>query len=153
MELLAGAGPDLLAIETIPDLDEAAVLLDLADELAIPAWLSCTVRGDRLRDGRPAVEAFSLADGRDGVIAVGVNCCAPGDVRGAVRSAVAASGKPGIAYPNSGETWDAAARRWIGDAGFDGALPVAWAEAGARFIGGCCRVGPSEIAGIARALG
>jgi homocysteine S-methyltransferase len=61
MELLARAEPDIFALETIPDLDEVAVLLALADELGIPAWLSCTVSGDRLRDGRPAEEAFARA--------------------------------------------------------------------------------------------
>jgi len=153
LELLASAGPDLLAFETIPDLDEVAVLLDLADEFAIPAWLSCTVSGDLLRDGRPAAEAFALAAGHDAIVAVGVNCCAPDDVLPAVRAATAASGKPAIAYPNSGETWDGEARRWIGDPGFDLALTMAWAEAGAGFIGGCCRVGPSAIAAMVRALG
>ena len=153
MELLANAGPDLLALETIPDLDEVSVLLDLADELAIPAWLSCTVSGDRLRDGRPAIDAFALAADHGSLVAVGVNCCAPGDVLSAVRSATAASGKPAIAYPNSGETWDGAARRWIGEPEFDIALTNAWAEAGASFIGGCCRVGPSAIAAMVRALG
>lgn len=152
MELLASAGPDLLAIETIPDLDEAAVLLDLAEELAMPAWLSCTVAGDRLRDGRPAVEAFALAAGRSAVVAVGVNCCAPGDALPAVRSAVAASGAPAVVYPNAGETWDADARRWRGEPGLDAALAVGWADAGAQFIGGCCRVGPDDIAAIARLL-
>ena len=152
VELLASAGPDMLAFETIPDLDEVSVLLDLADEFAIPAWLSCTVSGDRLRDGRPATDAFALAAGHGSIVAVGVNCCAPDDVLPAVRAATAASGKPAIAYPNSGETWDGAARRWIGEPGFDLALPSAWAEAGAHFIGGCCRVGPAAIAALVRAL-
>lgn len=152
VELLASAGPDMLAFETIPDLDEVSVLLDLADEFAIPAWLSCTVSGDRLRDGRPATDAFALAAGHGSIVAVGVNCCAPDDVLPAVRAATAASGKPAIAYPNSGETWDGAARRWKGEPGFDLALPSAWAEAGAHFIGGCCRVGPAAIAAMVRAL-
>jgi homocysteine S-methyltransferase len=153
MELLASAGPDLLALETIPDLDEVAVLLDLVDELGVPAWLSCTIVGDRLRDGRPAADAFALAADRAHIVAVGVNCCAPGDALPAVRSAVEMSGKPAIAYPNSGETWDGAARRWTGEPGFDATLAASWAEAGARFIGGCCRVGPAAIARMARALG
>lgn len=152
MELLASADPDMLALETIPDLDEVSVLLDLADQFAMPAWLSCTISGDRLRDGRPVAEAFALAAEHGCIVAVGVNCCAPGDVLPAVRSAVAASRKPAIAYPNSGETWDAAGRQWAGEPGFDTARATAWAEAGARFIGGCCRVGPATIAGIMRAL-
>ena len=153
MELLASADPDLFAIETIPDLDEVSVLLALADEFAIPAWLSCTVEGDRLRDGRPTADAFALAADHSGIVAVGVNCCALDDVAPAVRSAVAATGKPGIAYPNSGETWDGAARKWVGEPGFDAELALSWAEAGAGFIGGCCRVGPADIQEITAELG
>ena len=152
MELLASAQPDLLALETIPDLDEVSVLLDLVDEFAMPAWLSCTISGDRLRDGHPAAEAFALAAGHGSLVAVGVNCCAPGDVLPAVRSATAASGKPAIAYPNSGETWDGVARRWVGEPGFDMTLPAAWADDGSTFIGGCCRIGPSAIAEMSQAL-
>lgn len=152
IELLASAEPDLLAFETIPDVDEVAVLVDLADEFAIPAWLSCTVSGDRLRDGTAVHEAFALAAGHGSIVAVGVNCCGAADVLPAVRAATAASGKPAIAYPNSGETWDGAARRWVGEAEFDLALTAAWADAGAQFIGGCCRVGPATISAIARVL-
>ncbi|MFE7845191.1 homocysteine S-methyltransferase [Microbacterium sp. NPDC057407] len=152
MELLAGAGPDLLALETIPDLDEVAVLVDLAAELAMPAWLSCTVTGERLRDGRPVSEAFALAADVGCIVAVGINCCAPDDVLPAVRSAVVASGKPAIAYPNSGETWDGLAHEWVGESRLDPALVTSWVDAGARFVGGCCRVGPADIAGIAQAL-
>lgn len=152
MELLVGAGPDLLALETIPDLDEVGVLVELAEEFEVPAWLSCTVAGDLLRDGRPAREAFAMAHERTGIVAVGVNCCAPGDVLAAVRSAVDASGKPAIAYPNSGEVWDGAARRWTGEPGFETVLARAWVDAGARFVGGCCRIGPGAIAEIAAEL-
>ncbi len=153
MELLVSAGPDMLALETIPDLDEVSVLLDLVEELAAPAWLSCTVTGDRLRDGRLAADAFALAADHDRIVAVGVNCCAPGDVLPAVRSAFVTSGKPAVAYPNSGETWDGTARRWIGEPEFDAALTRSCAEAGARFSGGCCRVGPAGLAGIERSVG
>src|SRR5688572_9458779 len=37
LELLAEAGPDLFAVETIPDSDEAEVLVPLLDELGVPA--------------------------------------------------------------------------------------------------------------------
>lgn len=153
LELLAAAGPDMFAFETIPDLDEAEVLVALADEFAIPAWLSFTVSGPHLRDGRSAAEACALAADHDAIVAVGVNCCAPGDVLPAVRSAIEMSGKPAVAYPNSGEIWDGAARRWFGESEFDASLPASWADAGATFIGGCCRVGPASIAAMAQALG
>ncbi len=43
LDVLAAAGPDLIAVETIPDLDEAMVLVDLLDDVGIPAWFSYTV--------------------------------------------------------------------------------------------------------------
>ena len=45
--------PDLLAVETIPDADEAEVLVALLDEVGLPAWFSdsrggtTTTRGNR----------------------------------------------------------------------------------------------------------
>ena len=48
------------------------------------------------------------------LIAVGVNCSAPADVAHAAAVASEVSGKPVVVYPNSGETWDAAARAWTG---------------------------------------
>ncbi len=151
LELLASAAPDLLAVETIPDLDEAEVLVDLLDQLGLPAWLSFSIAGGRTRAGQSLTDAFALAASCDAVVAVGVNCCAPQDVLPAVRLAVAA-GRPAVAYPNRGESWDATARVWSGDAAFDPDLAVAWVAAGARYVGGCCRVGPAEIAEIAGAL-
>ena len=47
LELLASAAPDLLAVETIPDLDEAEVLVRLLDALGLPAWFSYSVSGGR----------------------------------------------------------------------------------------------------------
>ena len=93
-----------------------------------------------------------LAAGRDEVIAVGVNCCTPRDVLPAVELAREATGKPAVAYPNSGERWNAAAHRWEGPAAFSPALAAAWRDSGARLVGGCCRVGPSAITAVRAAL-
>ena len=64
-------------------------------------------------------------------------------------AAAAAAGKPVVVYPNSGETWDAVGRRWTGPAGISPDDVPAWVEAGARLVGGCCRVRPTDIAAIA----
>ncbi|MFJ9540979.1 homocysteine S-methyltransferase [Streptomyces sp. NPDC101225] len=152
LEVLAAAGPDVLALETVPDADEAAALLRAVRGLGVPAWLSYSVAGGRTRAGQPLEEAFALAAGSDEIIAVGVNCCAPEDVGGAVETAVRVTGRPVVVYPNSGETWDAAARAWDGRASFTPDQVTDWRKSGARLIGGCCRVGPEAIADIARAL-
>jgi homocysteine S-methyltransferase len=89
-----------------------------------------------------------MAAGAAEVIAVGVNCTAPAAVGPAVVEA-ARTGKPVVAYPNSGEGWDAVARRWTGSPGIWLDDVPRWVDAGARLIGGCCRVRPADIADIA----
>lgn len=154
MALLAEAGADVLACETVPAAAEAESLLAEAESLGVAVWLSLTtVTGDdgvvRTRRGEPAAEVFGLAAGLDAVVAVGVNCTDPAGVPPAIAAARAA-GKPVVVYPNSGERW--AGGSWAGDPGFRAADVAGWAAAGARLIGGCCRVRPSEIAAVAAAL-
>ncbi|WP_328906377.1 homocysteine S-methyltransferase [Streptomyces sp. NBC_00234] len=149
---LAAAEPDVLALETVPDLDEAEALLRVAGEYGLPVWLSYSVAGDRTRAGQPLAEAFAVAAGNAQVVAVGVNCCEPADADRAVETAAAVTGKPVVVYPNSGERWDARRRAWAGDSTFDAGRVRAWQAAGARLVGGCCRIGPSRIAELAEVL-
>jgi homocysteine S-methyltransferase len=148
LEILAASGPDLLALETIPDVREAEALLIALDGIDVPAWLSYTVSsstvdGVRTRAGQSLAEAGAIARDQPGIIAVGVNCSAPAAAVAAVGVLAVASGKPGVLYPNSGETWDAVARTWRGRS-----RTVDWANA-APLVGGCCRVTPADIAGLA----
>lgn len=157
MEVLAAAGADVLACETIPRLVEVEALLAEIDGLGVPAWLSLTTvttpDGQVLtRRGEDAGEAFAMAASVGAVVAVGVNCTAPDGVERAVRLAAQRSGKPVVAYPNSGERWDGAARRWVGRPGLDAAGAAGWVDAGARLVGGCCRVGPESIAELSATL-
>ncbi|MER8029595.1 homocysteine S-methyltransferase [Streptomyces bauhiniae] len=149
LEVLAEAAPDILALETIPDTDEAEALLHAVRGLGIPAWLSYTIDGDRTRAGQPLEDAFALAADADEITAVGVNCCAPEDVPRAVETAARVTGKPVVAYPNSGETWNARTRSWTNAP----TLTTTFTTTGARLVGGCCRVGPETITAIAHALG
>lgn len=80
LEVLADAGPDVLALETVPDIDEAEALMIVVSGIGIPAWLTYNIDGDRTRAGQPMAEAFALARDVPEVVAVGVNCCAPSDV-------------------------------------------------------------------------
>jgi homocysteine S-methyltransferase len=152
LELLASEEPDLFAVETIPDIDEATVLVGLLDEIGIPAWLSYTIDGERTRAGQPLSEAFAVVAGADVVIATGVNCCAPADVLTAVRTAHDVTGKPGVAYPNSGQVWDSATHTWHGDSSYDLGLVPGWLDAGVAYVGGCCRIGPDDIAALAASV-
>ncbi|MCS0602115.1 homocysteine S-methyltransferase [Streptomyces sp. LP11] len=153
IEALAAGGPDVLALETVPDTEEAGALLRAVRGVGVPAWLSYTVDGPRTRAGQPLEDAFALAADVDEVLAVGVNCCAPADVGPAVEIAARVTGKPVVVYPNSGEVWDAGARAWSGGTTFGVEQVRAWRAAGARLIGGCCRVGPGVVSGIAAGVG
>ncbi len=156
MAALAEAGADVLACETLPAAVEVEAVLAEATALGVPVWLSLTtvVDGDgvaRTRCGERAAEVFAMARGVPEVVAVGVNCTDPAGVPAALAAA-ASAGVPLVAYPNSGEAWDAEARRWTGAAGVDpGAVP-GWVAAGARLVGGCCRVRPADVAALAAVL-
>jgi homocysteine S-methyltransferase len=152
LEVLAEARPDVLALETVPDLDEAEALLTAIRGLGLPAWLTYSIQGGRTRAGQPIADAFALARDVPEVVAVGVNCCAPADVAGAIGLAGQVTGKPVIVYPNSGEGWDAQRRAWAGPPRYSASQPQHWVAAGARIVGGCCRIRPAGIAGIARAV-
>jgi homocysteine S-methyltransferase len=145
---LVEAGADVLACETIPCLAEAEALLLEVAGTGVPCWLSLTCAGERTRAGEPADQAFAMAREVAEVVAVGVNCVDPADVPGLLAMAAAAGGKPGVAYPNRGETWDAQRRAWAGPGRFSPAEVTGWVEAGARLVGGCCRVGPADIAAM-----
>lgn len=152
LELLAGAGPDLFAVETIPDALEAEALVPLLDDIGIPAWFSYSVRDGRTCADQSLAAAYGVLAGSTSIIAAGVNCSAPADIEEAVTAAVAATGLPGVAYPNRGGTWDAITGDWHDhDAPMHELVPR-WIAAGARWIGGCCEVGPADITALAALL-
>jgi homocysteine S-methyltransferase len=151
-EILADAGADVLAVETVPCLAEVQALVDLLDESWATAWLSLSAIDGRTRAGEPIEEAFALAASSSQVIAVGVNCCPAEQVAELTAIAGSVTGKPVVAYPNSGEVWDGVARAWTGDPSFGTAQVRSWIAAGAALIGGCCRVGPEEIEELSAAL-
>jgi homocysteine S-methyltransferase len=148
LAVLADAGPDVLAVETIPSLAEVEALCAELTEIGTPAWLSITCAGTETRAGEPAGEAFAMARDCHPVIAVGVNCTAPDDVAKLLREAASLSGKPVVVYPNSGEVWDAERRRWVGEPAFSAEAVNGWIDDGARLVGGCCRIRPEEIVAV-----
>lgn len=154
--VLASAGADMLACETIPLLDEArALIVLLARHPDASAWISFTsADGIHTSHGEPLSECARLIDPVPNVIAVGVNCLRPEVVGDAIRALRTGTGKAIVVYPNSGEQWDAKSEGWQGarDHRSLAALAPQWVNAGARMIGGCCRIGPREIAELDEAL-
>jgi homocysteine S-methyltransferase len=155
LEVLAATDADVLAIETIPELEEAAALADLVAETpGAAAWVSFSCAdGARLRSGVAIEEAVDAVARRSGIVAVGVNCTAPEHVPELIDRIAATTDLPIVAYPNSGEDWDAGAKAWTGDphAGVDRRSALRWIRHGARLVGGCCRVTPAQIEDLAAA--
>ena len=156
LEALLSARPDLLAIETIPSPGEAVLVLELLESWpAVQTWVTFTCRdGSRVSEGQPVAEAIAAVAGHPQVAAVGFNCVAPTLVDDLLVAAARVTAKPLVVYPNSGERWDATARRWApGEGPFDfGEAATRWRDRGARLIGGCCRTTPETIRAIRKAL-
>ncbi len=154
--ILANGRADLLACETLPNLREAAVLLELLDKTPDRwAWFSFSCRdGHHLCDGTPFAEAVALCAAHHRVAAVGVNCTAPEFITPLMTRARDVTDLPLIAYPNSGEIFDPAGKSWQTGGPrqdlFDAASE--WLSLGVKVIGGCCRVGPAAIAKLRRTL-
>lgn len=156
IEVLANSGADLLAIETIPCLLEIeAILLALVDFPNINAWLSCSCKNEtQLCSGESFAEAAAFIENATQIIAFGVNCSPPSIISSLLKIAKSKTNKPLVAYPNSGEVWNAQKHCWQEN-------PEApnlknnlnnWKTAGAKIIGGCCRTNPETIRNIRKHL-
>jgi homocysteine S-methyltransferase len=147
---LVEAGADLLAFETVPTMREAEVLVGLLDEVDIPAWLSYSCRDGLSTSAGEPIEAAVAVAAHPRIVAVGINCTAPRHLPTLLAAARTATALPLIAYPNGGERWHPASRRWLADDGgaYDPVVVASWAELGATWLGGCCGTGPGEITAL-----
>ena len=149
LEVLADTAPDVFAIETIPTLAEAEIVVEELRRLTdAPAWVSFTCSSASLTCGGDEF-AGAAAAVAPAVMAVGLNCTAPQFVEPLLRSLTV--DLPFVVYPNHGAAWDAEHECWLGPTG--GAeipsLVPSWLSAGARLIGGCCGVGSDGIRALA----
>ncbi|MFW5468821.1 homocysteine S-methyltransferase [Knoellia sp. CPCC 206435] len=153
LERLVAAAPDVVAVETIPELLEAEVVVDLLREIApdMPYWVSFSATGGgRLTGGAPFAEAVGVVDGP--AVAVGVNCTAPEHIDELLDSARATV--PFVVYPNAGAVYEPETKTWTdgGTPRFSPATIRRWQGLGAGYIGGCCGIGADGIRGIAHAV-
>ena len=149
LQVLVDTAPDVFAIETIPSLAEAEIVVEELRALTdASAWLTFTC-ADEAHTCSGDVFANSVAAVAPALSAVGVNCTDPSFVQPLLRSLT--TDLPLVAYPNHGAIWDGDHKCWSGAAGgveFAGLVPT-WFAAGARLIGGCCGVGTGGIAALA----
>lgn len=155
LEVLVAAEPDVLAIETIPDLLEAQVLSELLERYpSIPKWFSFTCADEQHLWAGPTIEeAVTAIAGTPGLHAVGVNCVEPALVAELARRIRSVTDTPIIVYPNRGGTWNAESGEWVGarTESFADWLPD-WQAAGVEIVGGCCGTDSHDIADMRSAL-
>jgi homocysteine S-methyltransferase len=146
---LVESGVDIIACETIPSLLEARALAALLSEFpGVPAWITFSARdGVHTSRGEPVRDCAAYLDSFSQVAAVGINCTPPHFIPSLIREMSAATRKPIVVYPNSGELWDAQRKCWYGETshGDFAAGAREWYAAGARLIGGCCRTTPEHV--------
>lgn len=152
IKLLDESNCDLLAFETIPSIQEIKVLSEILKTTKTPAWVSLSCKDENhINDGTSIKEAAALLKNHPNVFAIGVNCTAPEYISSLITALKSAVGnKKIIAYPNSGESYNAKSKTWI-----ENSNPISfaemtseWMELGADIIGGCCRIGPKHIKNI-----
>jgi len=148
---LIATSPDLLAVETIPELTEAQAIMELIAESAsnIPYWISFTCKNEsQIASGETFADAVKLVNElTPNAVAVGINCTAPHLISGLLKSAK--SSIPYVVYPNTGRQWDAVNKQWSGnDLSFEPEQISDWIAQGTVLIGGCCGVGPADIANL-----
>jgi homocysteine S-methyltransferase len=151
LEILIACKPDYLAIETIPEIREARVLLQLLKDLnnTIPVWIAFSCKDNlHLSSGESFRDAAKISK-ELGADYVGINCTSPEVVTGLLESAEGYG--PFVVYPNAGRTWNEKLKRLEGaTVKLSDQHIQQWSECGATIIGGCCGIGPKEIAQVAR---
>lgn len=147
LDILLDSAPDLLALETMPDVAEVRVLLELIESKGadIPFWVSFTVtEPGAVSGGGTFAEACELVEDYVNVMAVGINC-SPLSVITPTLSGVDTD-LPFVVYPNAGQKWDSGSMAWSGDPEFATAAHIdEWVNLGARIVGGCCGYGPHSL--------
>ena len=153
---------DVFLCETLSSIKEVKAAVQAAHESAKPVWCGMSVMdedGTRLRSGESLEEA-ALAAKEAGADAVLINCSWPEAVT-AGQAALAKTGLPHGGYANGFTKADAlqiggtvshlTTRTDLGPQAY-GDHAMAWIQAGATIVGGCCEVGPAHIKALAERL-
>ena len=150
MKALIAGEADLIAAETLMDLNEAKIILELAEELSAPAvMISFTCRGNRLFSGEELAEAMHAAE-EAGAAAVGINCVpASAELPELISRLRGMTELPLICKPNAG--YPVQGKYPVGIHEFT-SLVMDCAGKGANLIGGCCGTTPEYIRNLRRCM-
>ena len=150
--VLAGAGVDVILVETCTKIHEAVAGVTAAIELRMPAWAGFVVdEQGRVKSGESILDA-QVAVKEAGASVMFINCCQVHEVTAAFEQLHGNEKMPlgayaqGAVYEGSG--WD-----------FEESMSLEqylehakeWARLGARAIGGCCGTSPEHIEALASA--
>ncbi|GMP90950.1 hypothetical protein CsSME_00041859 [Camellia sinensis var. sinensis] len=159
VQILADAGADLIAFETVPNKLEAQAYARLLEEedIKIPAWFSFNSKdGVHVVSGDSLLECAAIAEACKKVVAVGINCTPPRFIHDLILTVKKGTTKPILIYPNSGESYDADKKEWVQNTGVSDDDFVScvntWCDVGASLVGGCCRTTPNTIRAIYKTL-
>jgi homocysteine S-methyltransferase len=153
---LAGARPDMLALETFSSVAEALLALRAAKTVAphLPVLVSLSVVEDgKTAGGDPLASAFAaLLDA--GANALGINCAVgPQAVYDALAPVADSIDAPLSVMPNAGYPHRLDDRTiYESSPSYFAAFARRFAELGATIVGGCCGTTPEHIQAIAQAL-
>lgn len=157
IKALVEGGVDLIAIETIPAKLEAETILELLQHEfpRTKAWVTFSCKnGLETCHGESFCESIQSVSSFNNVVAVGVNCTDPKYVTSLLKSIKPLNlQKPVIVKPNSGEPWEKE-KGWYGKEHCPELcdMVLEWVENGGTWIGGCCRIFPSDIEKIRHKL-
>ncbi len=115
LALIMAAGVDVLALETMPRLDEVQALVQLITTTWTqqPYWVSFSIKDPQtLCDGTSLAVAAKWVAAQPNVVAVGVNCTTLENIAPALTTLKAAVAVPLIVYPNSGDQYDPVTKTW-----------------------------------------
>ncbi len=154
IKALIASGVDVLAIETIPRLDELRVILNIIAVINFPVWVSISLKDTaHLANGDSLADFQQLVEQDQNVIAYGINCVSPQLVAPVIENLSVAATKPLVAYPNSGAIFDAVTKTWSEEISVEQVFSTdarCWHQKGAKLIGGCCCSTEHDIARLAR---
>ncbi len=153
-EILAQSGADLMLLETMNNITEAAAGAQAGRAAGLPVWVSFVPdEQGRLFSSEPLEKAVATLAPL-GVEAILVNCAPPPDIEAGLKNLLAAKNThlQAGAYPHIGR-FDPP--EWL----FTEEYPPAryaecarrWAQMGARIVGGCCGTTPDHIRAVADA--
>lgn len=157
IKVLEDAGVDLIAAETMINIEETLAALDAAASISsLPVMCTMTVEADgSIFSGGNAVEAAIALEGA-GAVAVGINCSVgPDQLVSVVRNIKENVSIPVIAKPNAGMPTidDQGNAIYSMDAKSFAEHMKVLIENGASVVGGCCGTTPEFIREISRSLG